>query len=240
MDDIATASANDLTAAFDIAVIGAGIAGASLAAECGQFARVLVVEAEDTPGYHTTGRSAAFWEESYGGPAVVPLTAASGVFLDSQGFLSPRAGLTIGRAQDLGRIEAFVDRFAPLGVDIRLISREAMVAMVPGLQPEWCHGAYEAKGADIDVAGLHQLYLAQARRSGSVLKVRARITQTSRDGGDWRIEWTGGTARAAIVVNAAGAWADPVAALFGAAALGINPLRRGWRRNLCWGARVTR
>ena len=213
-------------ATFDIAIIGAGMAGASLAAECAGHARVLVVEAEDMPGYHTTGRSAAYWEESYGGPGVVPLTAASGRFLESQGLLSPRAGLTIGRAQDRDRIEAFVDRFAPLGVDVRLIARAEMAAHVPGLRPEWCHGAYEAKGADIDVAGLHQIYLAQARRSGSVLKVRARIAGASRHGGDWLLEWPGGAARAGLVVNAAGAWADSLATLFGAAPLGISPLRR--------------
>ena len=48
-------------AEFDIAIVGAGIAGASLAAECGPYAKVLLLEAEETPGYHTTGRSAAFW-----------------------------------------------------------------------------------------------------------------------------------------------------------------------------------
>jgi len=226
MTDLAVATPDDLSAPFDIAIIGAGMAGASLAAECGAHARVLVVEAEDTPGYHTTGRSAAFWEESYGGPGVVPLTAASGGFLDAHGFLSPRAGLTIGRADDRLRVEGFVDRYAALGVDVRLMGRAEIAALVPGLRPEWCHGAFEAKGADIDVAGLHQLYLAQARRSAGVLKVRARIAQASRDGADWLLEWAGGAARAGVVVNAAGAWADPVAALFGAAPLGITPLRR--------------
>jgi D-arginine dehydrogenase len=226
MTDIAVATPDDLQADFDIAVIGAGMAGASLAAECGAHARVLVVEAEDTPGYHTTGRSAAFWEESYGGPGVVPLTLASGPFLETHGLLNPRAGLTIGRAADRERIEGFVDRFATLGVDVRLMTRADMAALVPGLRPEWCHGAYEAKGADIDVAGLHQLYLAQARRSAGVLKVRARIAQAAREGALWRIAWAGGAARAAIVVNAAGAWADQVATLFGARPIGITPLRR--------------
>jgi D-arginine dehydrogenase len=106
------------------------------------------------------------------------------------------------------------------------MARAEIAALVPGLRPEWCHGAYEAKGADIDVAGLHQYYLAQARRSASVLKVRARIARASRDGADWLLEWTGGAARAGVIVNAAGAWADAVAALVGAAPLGITPLRR--------------
>jgi D-arginine dehydrogenase len=226
MTDIPAATADDLAAAFDIVIVGAGMAGASLAAECAAHARVLVIEAEDAPGYHTTGRSAAFWEESYGGPGVVPLTLASHGFLDGLGLLAPRAGLTIGRATDRDRIMAFVDRFAALGVDIRPMDRAQMVEQVPGLRDEWCHGAYEARGADIDVAGLHQHYLAQARRAGSVLRLRARIDQVEPDGTGWALHWAGGTVRGAVLANAAGAWADGLATLAGAAPLGITPLRR--------------
>ncbi|MBA4355013.1 MAG: FAD-dependent oxidoreductase, partial [Novosphingobium sp.] len=82
-----------MSESFDVAIIGAGMAGASLAAECAPHARVLLIEAEDTPGYHTTGRSAAFWEETYGGPGVFPLTMASGRFLREGGYLSPRGAL---------------------------------------------------------------------------------------------------------------------------------------------------
>jgi D-arginine dehydrogenase len=226
MTQLDRATADDLKSPFDIAVIGAGMAGASLAAECSAHARVLVVEAEDTPGYHTTGRSAAFWHSSYGGPGVVPLTAASLSLFQDHGLLAPRSGLTIGRAEDRTRIEAFVDRYAALGVEVRMLPRAGIEALVPGLRPEWCFGAHEPECADMDVAGLHQIYLAQARRSASVLRLRARIAHATRDGGDWLLEWSGGSARAAIVVNAAGAWADSVAALFGAAPLGIAPLRR--------------
>lgn len=226
MTELPAAAADDLAAMFDVAIVGAGMAGASLAAECAAHARVLVIEAEDAPGYHTTGRSAAFWEESYGGPGVVPLTLASHGFLDSLGLLSPRAGLTIGREGDLGRITAFIDRYAALGVDVRLMNRAEIAAQVPGLRAEWCHGAYEARGADIDVAGLHQHYLATARRAGSVLRLRARIEAATRDGEGWRLDWRGGSVHAALVVNAAGAWADPFAELAGACPLGITPLRR--------------
>ena len=224
--ELAAATSADLKTAFDIAIIGAGMAGASLAAECSPHARVLLIEAEDTPGYHTTGRSAAFWHSSYGGPAVVPLTAASLALFKEHGLLSPRSGLTIGRADDRDRIEAFVGRYAALGVAVQMLPRAGVAALVPGLRSEWCFGAHEPQCADMDVAGLHQFYLAQARRSASVLKVRARVAHASRDGASWLLEWVGGAARAAIVVNAAGAWADPVAALFGAAPVGITPFRR--------------
>jgi D-arginine dehydrogenase len=216
-----------LTETFDVAIIGAGMAGASLAAECAPHVRVLLVEAEDAPGYHTTGRSAAFWEEAYGGPGVLPLTEASGRFLRDGGYLSPRGALNIGRACDRDKVEAFVETFRPLGVSVELLTGAALAARVPGLSPEWCFASWEPDCADIDVAGLHQHYLAAANRTGTVLRVRARVESIEREGaGGWRIAWRDGQARAAKVVNAAGAWADHVATLAGAAPLGITPLRR--------------
>lgn len=211
---------------FDIAILGAGMAGASLAAECAPHARVLLVEAEDTPGYHTTGRSAAFWDEIYGGPAVVPLTLASGDYLAEHGFLQPRGSLVIGRAEDRAALEAFVADYSALGAQVDLIERAGMDALVPGLRAPWCLGAWQPGCADIDVAGLHQHYLALARRTGSVVRLRARVDELARDGSGWRLAWRGGQARASIVVNAAGAWADDIARLAGARPLGIAPLRR--------------
>src|SRR6478609_650724 len=103
---------------YDIAVVGAGMAGASLAAELAPHAKVLLAEAEAQPGYHATGRSAAFWEECYGGPDVVPLTLASGPYLRKHGMLSPRDALYIGRAADEPAIDAFIRRFAGSGASI--------------------------------------------------------------------------------------------------------------------------
>ena len=215
---------------FDIAIIGAGMAGSSLAAECAPHARVLLIEAEDTPGYHTTGRSAAFWHETIGGPQIYPLTAASGEWLAQHGFLSPRGGLHIGREDHRATAEAFVADFLAAGARIELIGRDRLEEIVPGLRPEWIIGAWEPECADIDVAAMHQHYLAASRKAGSVLRVRARLDPARRDGAAWALTWSGaagpGEARAALLVDAAGAWADPVAELAGAAPLGIQPLRR--------------
>ncbi|BEV01692.1 FAD-dependent oxidoreductase [Novosphingobium olei] len=211
---------------FDVAIIGAGMAGASLAAECAPHARVLLVEAEDTPGYHTTGRSAAFWEEAYGGPGVLPLTEASGRFLRDGGYLSPRGALNIGREVDRAKVEGFVDTFAKHGVTVELLDRAALTDRVPCLREDWTCAAWEPDCADIDVAGLHQHYLAMANRTGTVLRVRARVEHLERDAGAWRLRWRDGEARASLVVNAAGAWADGLAELAGARPIGIRPLRR--------------
>lgn len=216
-----------MDAHFDFAIVGAGMAGASLAAGLAPHARVLSIEAEDHPGYHATGRSAAFWTESYGGPLVYPLTAASGPFLKTHGLLRERGALTLAREVEAAGLDTFAGDFAALGVRIERLDYPALQARIPGLRPEWCHGVLEPDCCDIDVAGLHQLYLTQARRSGAQLQCRARLVQASRQGANWHLALADGrTFSAAVLVNAAGAWADPVAEAAGVAPLGIQPYRR--------------
>ncbi len=212
---------------YDIAVIGAGMAGASLGAELAPHARVLVAEAEDHPGYHATGRSAAFWEECYGGPQVVPLTLASGGYLREHGMLSPRGALYVGRGEDEPAIAAFMQRFAGSGVTIERLGRAALARRIPGLRAAWQHAIYEPACADIDVAALHQHYLARAREGGVELRCRARLETAEREGEGWRLSFgPAGEVRARVLADAAGAWADPVAQLAGARPRGIGPLRR--------------
>jgi D-arginine dehydrogenase len=216
-----------MTARYDIAVIGAGMAGASLAAELALHASVLLVEAEAQPGYHTTGRSAAFWEECYGGPDVVPLTLASGPCLRELGMLARRGALYLARDRDEAAVTAFMERFAETGVTIEPLDRAALARRIPGLRSEWTHAVEEPACADIDVAALHQHYLALARQGGAVLHTSARVDAAEREGDKWRLRFErGGEALAGVLVDAAGAWADPVARLAGARPLGIAPLRR--------------
>lgn len=214
-------------AIFDYAVIGAGIAGASIAAELAPHASVVVLEGEDAPGYHSTGRSAAFWEECYGGPGVVPLTLASGRFLREHGFLTPRGALYIGREEDRGQIDAFLDTFAGTGVAIERLDRAGLHHRLPHLREDWRHAIWEEACADIDVAGLHQHFLKALKQAGARLECRARVDRLERGDHGWTIGTESGAQfRAAQVVNAAGAWADTIARLAGARALGIEPKRR--------------
>jgi D-arginine dehydrogenase len=211
----------------DFAVIGAGMAGASIAAELAPHAKVLVLEGEDAPGYHSTGRSAAFWEECYGGPGLVPLTLPSGTYLREHGFLSQRGALYIGRGKDRGALDDFERRFAGTGVTIERIGGAAVASHVPTIREEWCDALYEPACADIDVAGLHQHYLKALKQGGAQLACRARVERLERERGGWRITTARGeTYRAQRIVNAAGAWADGIARLAGAQPLGIDPLRR--------------
>lgn len=211
----------------DIAVIGAGMAGASLAAELAPHARVLLLEAEDAPGYHATGRSAAFWEECYGGPGVVPLTRASGGYLAQHGFLTPRGALYVGRHEDRAAMDAFRASYEGTGVRMEPLTPQVLAARVPHIRPVWSEAIHQPACADIDVAGLHQHYLGLARRQGVEIACRARVTGLAREEGVWTISGERSeTWRAATIVNAAGAWADLIAALAGVRPVGIAPFRR--------------
>jgi len=217
----------------DIIIVGAGIAGASLAARIGAAASVVLVEAESQPGYHSTGRSAAFFAETYGGPAVQPLSTASRDF-----FLSPPGGFTdvplthdrgalhIATRADLRTLEAMDRDFAASGVALRPLDRAAMLARAPLLGPQWVAGRLEPGCRDIDVAALHGGFLTQARRAGVRVMTDATVRAAHRDGGRWRVETGAGPIEADLLVNAAGAWADVVAAMAGARPLGLSPFRR--------------
>lgn len=217
----------------DVLIVGAGIAGASLAAALAPYRRVLLIEAEEAPGYHATGRSAAFWHETYGGAGVQPLSIASFGLLDNppcefsdRGFLSTRTALNIGRREDAAAVDAFAARFAAQGVPIERMSGAAIERLVPGIRPEWSEAAFEPACSDIDVGALHAAYLRAAMRGGASLATRARLDGARRTRSGWEVRLDSGTIHADVIVNAAGAWADRVAEACGAAPLGIQPYRR--------------
>ncbi|WP_114951975.1 NAD(P)/FAD-dependent oxidoreductase [Sphingosinicella terrae] len=218
---------------FDIAIVGAGMAGASLAAEIAGRASVLILEGESQPGYHSTGRSAAFWSESYGGPLVQPLTSASGSFLadppadfSAHSFLSERGALHIADAAGRTALEALAARFAGSPVRLEWKDRSQLEAAIPGLRAGWDWGLAEPSCTDIDVAGLHAAFLRSARRAGARLVTDAPLAQAERSGGAWRLVTGAGDFAADLLVDAAGAWADPVAAAAGERTIGITPYRR--------------
>ncbi|WOE74612.1 NAD(P)/FAD-dependent oxidoreductase [Alterisphingorhabdus coralli] len=224
-------SSNDHS--YDAVIVGAGMAGASLAYELSKSMRVAIVEAESVAGYHATGRSAAFWTESYGGPDIQPLTTASGPWLANppkdfaeQGFLRPRGALTIGRAADGAALDKEAALFAGRGVVMDRLKGEAIAARVPGLKPDWCEAISEPDCRDIDVAALHQAYLAGAKRRGAMLFFNSPVKTASFGAGRWQVTTPLREIQAPLLVNAAGAWADQLAVLAGIAPLGIAPLRR--------------
>ena len=218
----------------DTIIVGAGIAGASVAYFLAPHARVVLVERETHPGMHSTGRSAALWFGSYGSDQVRALTRASRPFLDTPppGFtdhplLTPRAVLMIAGAD---RESALREQFAVVhanSVQARWLDGAQARAMVEVLEPAHAHAAiHEPDAADMDVNALHMGYLRCARASGARLLCDVRIDRIERDGGRWYLHAGDRLLRAPLLLDAAGAWADEVAALAGVAPIGLQPRRR--------------
>lgn len=210
---------------FDVLIVGGGIAGASLGAQIADARRTAIIEAESHCGFHATGRSAAFWLESYGGPNVALLSGASHDFLmnppsdfSEHGFLRTRGAvhLTHDELPDL-----------PPTVETRVVERDELERMVPGIRAEWRRALFEGGCADIDVAALHAAYLRQFRRRGGIVLTDAELASASCAAGTWAVRLRDGSMiSASILVNSAGAWADPVAQACGIVPLGIAPKRR--------------
>jgi len=216
---------------FDIAVIGAGMAGAATAAFLSADRRVALIEAEDVAGYHTTGRSAAMWIQNYGPADVRELTRLSRPFYESPpaGFtdvplIRHRAVLTVATPAQRGDLDCAIAE----GHGIRRLSVADAEALVPALRPGYLGGAaLEEDAFDLDVAAIHQGFLRMHRADGGTLALRSRAGRIENHSGLWEIETTAGaTFRAPIVVNAAGAWGDEVARIAGVVPLGLEPRRR--------------
>jgi D-arginine dehydrogenase len=215
---------------FDVAIVGGGIAGASLGARIAPFVRTAILEAEDHCAMHSTGRSAAFWLAHYGGPPIVPLSVASYPLLDSgwpsgeRSFLRRRGAITVARSyMELRDALSVETSKAPRRFEIQ---RDGLERAIPGIREGWDFGLDDPTCADIDVAGLHNACLAAFERSGGTILRSAPLRRGDRRGDRWHIEAGGEALTAGILVNAAGAWADEVAVRSDVAPLRIKPYRR--------------
>lgn len=219
---------------YRFAIIGAGIAGTSVGYWLSQHESVLVLERESLPGYHTTGRSAAMFIETYGPPLVRALTVGSRSFYETPptGFteppiLTPRGMLMIATAAQQSHLDEAYTIAQQVGSKVERLSSAEACERVPVLRSEWLSGAtYEADPTDIDVHALHQGFLKGIRQHGGQLVVSAEVTALARGNSVWQINTTNGTFEAVTVVNAAGAWCDVIATLAGVPPVGLVPKRR--------------
>lgn len=224
-------------AIWDVIVVGAGMAGASVGWQLAQAGRqVLVLERESQPGYHTTGRSAALFEEHYGPLQVQALTRASRAFYEQPpaGFtdypiLHPRGVMYVGTAAQKALIDAAYAEAVKHSPDAQRLDGDALRALVPVLNDSIVDGFVDDGARDIDVHALHQGFLRGMRQAGGQLWCNAEVSALTLDGA--RRTWTvtladGRTAQARTLVNAAGAWADHIGELAGARAMGLVPARR--------------
>jgi len=216
---------------FDVVVIGAGMAGASIAAFLSEHRRVALVEAEEHAGYHTTGRSAALWTANYGPPDVRLLTHLSRAFFETppEGFSSaplmkPRLVLFLATEAQIPEL----DQALAGGFGLRRVTVAEAEKLLPALRKGYiAAAAVEDDAFDMDVSAIHQGFLRQLRSQNGALALRSRAGRIERHGAAWHVETSfGAIYQAGIVVNAAGAWGDEVAARANVTPLGLIPKRR--------------
>jgi D-arginine dehydrogenase len=218
----------------DFLVIGGGIAGASAAYFLAEHGRVTLLERESACGYHTTGRSAALYTEAYGNAVIRALTVASRPFFENPpaGFtehplLTPRGEMIVAAKGDDALAEAALaegTRFAPM---MREITAPEALRHCPALDPAWLGRAlYNPASMDMDVHAIHNGYLKGLRARGGTIINDAELLGLERRNGAWQARTSVGEARAPIVINAAGAWADIVGRMAGAKPIGLVPKRR--------------
>lgn len=218
---------------IDFLVLGAGMAGAAAGYFLADHGSVVLLEKEETAGYHSTGRSAALYTEAYGNGAIRALTVASGMFFRAppSGFadaplLRPRGVLTVATVGDDDAFVAEVAlarRFAP----VRVLERDEARALCPVLREDWVVRAMLEPGAmDMDVHAIHQGFLRGIRAKGGGIVTAAAPERIERRSGGWHVTTAASTFAAPMLVNAAGAWADAVAEAAGVAPVGLVPKRR--------------
>jgi len=218
----------------DVLVIGAGIAGVSLAANLARTRKVLVIDMEDYPCYHTTGRSAAIFAEAYGSPIIRRLTQASRAFLETppEGFaehplLTPRGLMFVADADRHPLLDELRDDIRSTGGDPLPLSVEDAIRRVSILDSNWLAGALlDDQALDMDVHALHQGYLRQINAAGGQVRTAIRVEGLERRGELWVAHTLKGTIMSPVVVNAAGAWADRLGEAAGTRLIGLRPLRR--------------
>jgi D-arginine dehydrogenase len=219
---------------FNFIVIGAGMAGASAAANLAPYGSTVVIERESQPGYHATGRSAALCTACYGGPDIRALTVVSQPFYRSPpaGFadvplVRPRGAVVIARADQIAELDRHERESRVFVKNLRRLDAAEVARLVPSLRPGYAvAGVLEPDAADIDVAALLQGYLRIVRRCSGEIAHGVTIRSIHRTGGRWEIDAGGEQFAAPTLIDAAGAWSDELAQLAGVAPLGLVPRRR--------------
>jgi D-arginine dehydrogenase len=215
---------------FDFIVIGAGIAGASVAAHLAEHASVGLLDMEERAGYHSTGRSAASYEPNYGPPSILALTRASAAFFMSPpvGFcdapiFSKRGSLVLEPA---GQQDA-AHQFLSAAVGLREVGGEEMLRILPILNPHYAkRGFFDDSTGDLDVDLLHGGYLRLLKARGGKVFLNALAKNFVRKADQWHVITPFDRFTATTIVNAAGAWGDEVAKLADVSAIGLTPKRR--------------
>ena len=215
------------TQSIDVAIIGGGIAGASVGAFLADSgAQVHLFEMEESLAFHTTGRSAALLTPYYGPKSMQAFAAIGRSFFedppeDAEGpLIEPRGLLTVFDSSQTMTVER------PPGSTFLEVSD--CLEIVPFLRKgRFVGGVMDTAVASIDVHGVHSCYIRTMNRNGGRIHLNSQISRLEQTpSGIWEFEADGVSYQTPTIVNTAGAWGDKVAQLAGISPVGLVPKRR--------------
>lgn len=217
----------------DFLIIGAGIAGSSAGYHFAGLGKTIILEREDVPGYHSTGRSAAIYRETHGSKTICSLSRASFAFFNNPPadladvpILSDRGILFTG-GDDEERAITEIEHIVGQGGTVERCGADKARELVPFLKPEFAqNNLYEPSAKEIDVAALHQIWLRGFKKKGGTLITKAEVYELSFDKGVWTVKAGDEIYQAKTLINAAGGWGDELAKLAGIKPVGLVPKRR--------------
>tara|TARA_Y100001970_G_scaffold291556_1_gene429155 strand:- start:22499 stop:23629 length:1131 start_codon:yes stop_codon:yes gene_type:complete len=219
----------------DFLIIGSGMAGMSAAYRLSKHGKVIVLEKESLLGYHTTGRSAAFFTENYGNKIIRSITKASRYFLENppscfkNGQLMTQYGgsLFIANKNQSKYIDKELDYAKSVSANVFEIDKKEVQNMVPAIKENYIDRAlHEPDSKVMDVDLIHQGFARGLKNNNGEILFNSEVINISKNNNIWFVKTRNNEFKAPIIINAAGAWCDEIAILANIKPLNLSPKRR--------------
>ncbi len=219
----------------DFLIIGSGMAGMSAAYRLSKHGKVIVLDKESLLGYHTTGRSAAFFTENYGNKIIRSITKASRYFLENppscfkndQLMTQYGGSLFIANKNQSKYIDKELDYAKSVSANVFEIDKKEVQSMVPVIKENYIDRAlHEPDSKVMDVDLIHQGFARGLKNNNGEILFNSEVINISKNSGIWLVKTRNNEFKAPVIINAAGAWCDEIAILANIKPLNLSPKRR--------------
>jgi D-arginine dehydrogenase len=221
----------------DAVVVGAGFAGAATAYHLARrgLKNVVLLEQEDLPGRHSSGRNAAVARRLVATPDHLPLALEGVKFMESPpddfppGRYFERTGsVMLGGPELETKLRKSVEAGRSAGVRGEWLTPEEVERLVPATEGGTFAGAaYSYDDGVADIAALLDGFLRAGKAYGLRVQRQSRLVSVeSRNGRVTGVRTSEATFSTPVVVDAAGAWAGSVAREAGATNVPLRSLKR--------------
>ncbi|HIG09952.1 MAG TPA: FAD-binding oxidoreductase [Alphaproteobacteria bacterium] len=219
----------------DFIIIGSGMAGMSAAYRLSKHGKVIVLEKESLLGYHTTGRSAAFFTENYGNKIIRSITKASrhffenppACFKENELMTNHGGSLFIANKNQTKFVDKELEYAKSLSANVFEISKQKALRMVPIIKKNYIDRAlHEPDSKSMDVDLIHQGFARGLKSNNGDIIFNATVQKIKKISNDWKVYTKTDQYSSPIIINAAGAWCDDIAILAGCKPLNLKPKRR--------------